>query len=88
MLPGAREGCLLFWGPPALLRGWEDGSILQTAGLKSWQGQNPLQGEKAGRDGEKREDFGKGVHGLQAILSSWYLHCCSHPDLPDHSGEG
>lgn len=45
------KAALHFGAPPALLWSWEDGSILQTAGLKSWQGQNPLEGEKAGMGG-------------------------------------
>lgn len=41
-----------FGVPPALLWSREGGSIPQTAGLKSWQGQNPLEGEKAGTGGK------------------------------------
>lgn len=41
-----------FGVPPALLWSREGGSVPQTAGLKSWRGPNPLEGEKAGMGGK------------------------------------
>lgn len=47
------KAALQFRAPPALLWSWEGGSIPQMAGLKSWQGHNPVEGEKAWEEKER-----------------------------------